>query len=111
MAACGGEECPMIEVITEISCIPGQRQQLLDAVRANQPRVQAEVGCLAYRVATDLTAGLPEQRQDVDGLVIIEQWQSLKHLQAHLTAPHLLDFQRETAEWVRQVSLRVLESS
>ncbi|WP_252272296.1 putative quinol monooxygenase [Pseudomonas subflava] len=98
----------MIEVIVEITCMPGRRQELLEAVLANQARVQAEVGCLAHRPLLDVSAGLPDQSQDGDSVVILEQWQSLKHLQAHLAAPHGVEFQSATAEWVRQVRLRVL---
>lgn len=100
----------MIEVVAEIACQPGRRQQVLEAVLANQVRVQAEVGCLAYRPLVDVAASLPEQLQDGNGLVVLEQWQSLKHLQAHLASPHRLDFQRDTGEWIQQVRLRVLAS-
>ncbi|MDG9929157.1 MULTISPECIES: antibiotic biosynthesis monooxygenase [unclassified Pseudomonas] len=100
----------MIDVVVEIACQPGRRQQVLEAVLANQARVQAEVGCVAYRPLVDVAAGLPEQQQDGDGLVVLEQWQSLKHRQAHLASPHMLDFQRDTSEWIQQVRLRVLAS-
>ncbi|MDD0844872.1 putative quinol monooxygenase [Pseudomonas sp. Gutcm_11s] len=100
----------MIEVITQISCQPGQRQAVLEALLANQARVQGEVGCIAYRPLQDAAAGLPEQVMDADELLVHEQWQSLKHLQAHLASPHVQEFQRDTAQWVREVRLRVLQT-
>ncbi|WP_394560024.1 putative quinol monooxygenase [Aquipseudomonas alcaligenes] len=99
----------MIEVIAHISCQPGQRQAVLQALLAQQARVQGEVGCIAYRPLRDVAAGLPEQVTDADELLVHEQWQSLKHLQAHLASAHVQEFQRDTAQWVREVRLRVLE--
>lgn len=98
----------MIEVITEFSCLPGQRQRVLDAALALQSAVQDEVGCLGYSPLLDVPASLPEQVLDGEGVVLIEQWQSLKHLHAHLTSPHQLEFESQTAEAVRQVRQRVL---
>ncbi len=98
----------MIEVITEFSCLPGQRQRVFDAALALQPAIETEVGCLAYRPLLDAPASLPEQVQDPEGVVLIEQWQSLKHLHAHLASAHQLDFENQTAEAVRQIRQRVL---
>ena len=98
----------MIEVITEYSCLPGQRQRVLDAALALQAAVRDEVGCLGYSPLVDTPASMPDQLLDPDGVVLVEQWQSLKHLHAHLSSPHQMDFERHTAEAVREMRQRVL---
>lgn len=98
----------MIEVITEYSCLPGQRQRVLDAVLALQTVIRDEVGCLACDPLVDAPASLPEQTLDPDGVVLVEQWQSLKHLHAHLSSNHVMEFERDTAEAVREIRQRVL---
>ncbi|WP_447595334.1 putative quinol monooxygenase [Aquipseudomonas campi] len=98
----------MIDVIAEIRTTPGTRQHVLDAIHANLPAVLAEAGCLAYRPSLDLASGLDSQHQDTDSLVILEQWQSLEHLHAHLATPHMQAYHRQVADWVIAVRLRVL---
>jgi quinol monooxygenase YgiN len=74
------------------------------------PQVRAEAGCLAYGPAVDFPTSLPAQipvRADV--VTVVEQWESLEHLEAHMNAPHMMSYRQRVKELVRTVTLQVLE--
>ncbi|MBU2288213.1 MAG: antibiotic biosynthesis monooxygenase, partial [Gammaproteobacteria bacterium] len=64
----------MIHVVAVITAKPGQREQILDAYRANRAAVLAEAGCVEYTATTD-AAGMPESRGTFgpDTFVVIEK--------------------------------------
>ena len=43
-----------------------------------------------------------------DAVTVIEKWESVAALEAHLAAPHMDDFRKNTADMLRGVSLNVL---
>jgi quinol monooxygenase YgiN len=72
--------------------------------------VHAEHGCLEYGPAVDLQTGLTAQiplRDDV--VVIVEKWENLDALKAHLVAPHMHDYRAQVRELVVATQLQVLE--
>jgi quinol monooxygenase YgiN len=42
-------------------------------------------------------------------VTIIEKWKTLECLQAHLIAPHMLEYKAKVADLVEDVSLKVLQ--
>ncbi len=100
----------MVHVIATIKVQPGMRDEWLDQFRAIVPSVQAEAGCIAYgptiSAATDL-----EMQNNLDGdtVVVVEQWESVKHLKAHLEAPHMEAFFDATADLTAAIDLVVTE--
>lgn len=100
----------MIHVIATIDVAPERRAEFLEAFARLTPQVRAEVGCLEYGATVDVPAGLSAQRMAGDGaVVVVEKWQSVAALQAHLDAPHMHAFRGETGAMVRGVSLLVLQ--
>jgi len=101
----------MIHVIATITLKRAEdRPQFLKIFTANVPAVLAEDGCLAYGPCIDFDSGLPPQLPLRPAVVtIIEQWQSLEHLRAHLQAPHMLSYKQAVKDLVEQVRLQVLE--
>ena len=100
----------MIHVIATITVTPGNLEKFLDLFKANVPAVLAEVGCLAYEPTIDAVPGLdgaPDPRPNV--AVIVEAWESLSHLKAHLEAPHMKTFQEDVNDIVTDVQISVLE--
>ncbi len=79
-----------VHVIAVITAKPGKRAELLEAFQANVPAVHAEDGCIEY-VATVDTEGAGDLQTPFgpDSFVVVEQWASLEHLQAHAAAPHM----------------------
>ena len=100
----------MISVLATVDLHPGRRADFLREFHQIVPQVRAEVGCLEYFPSVDLVTDLPAQpapRPDV--VVIIEKWESLEALQAHLVAPHMLAYRPKVKEMVITTTINVLE--
>jgi quinol monooxygenase YgiN len=100
----------MIHVIATIETKPGVREALLAIMRENVPLVLAEKGCIAYAPAVDVASGLPVQpalREDV--VTIVEAWESLEHLRAHLKTPHMLRYREKVKDLVQRLEVQVLQ--
>lgn len=100
----------MIGVIATIELVEGGRDEFLKIFHALRPTVLAERGCLQYVPMVDLPAKLPVQtpiRSDV--VTIVEQWESLESLEAHLAAAHMHEYRRAVKSLVVNVRLQVLQ--
>jgi quinol monooxygenase YgiN len=76
----------MIHVIAAIKAQPGQRDTLSAAFQEILPRVRGKVGCIEYSLAAHLPSGFPGQPPfDEDELIIVEKWDDLDALKAHMT--------------------------
>jgi quinol monooxygenase YgiN len=99
----------MIHVLATISLHPGKREQWLEEFKRLRPLVQAEPGCLEYNVALDIPTGLAAQPPlNENEAVVIEKWDSLDALKAHLTSKHMEHYREQVAMLVSGVSLRIL---
>ena len=102
----------MIYVIATIDLKDGCKEAFLDIFHRNIPNVKAEKGCITYEPTVDVDSGLPIQigmREDV--VTIVEAWENLDALQAHLKMPHMEAYREEVKDLVNQVSLQVLKPS
>jgi quinol monooxygenase YgiN len=100
----------MIHVLAGIELKPGTREAFLAIFKANVPAVLAESGCLRYEPTVDVDTGLPAQGGVRPNTVtIVEAWQSLPHLRAHLTAPHMATYRERVKDLVVGVTLQVVE--
>ncbi len=100
----------MIHVIASIEIKPGTREAFLAIFKANVPAVLAEDGCLRYEPTIDADTGIPAQggvRPNV--VTIVEAWQSLAHLKAHLAAPHMATYRQKVKDLVVGAKLQVVE--
>lgn len=75
----------MIHVIAIITAKPGQREEAIGHFKAIVPAVHAEKGCIEYRITVDADAG-PFAKVGTDTFVVLEKWQSIDHLKAHVGA-------------------------
>lgn len=99
----------MIHVLASVSIKSGMREEFLKIFNANVPNVLAEDGCLEYRPTIDVETGLEPQVLDENMVTVIEKWESVDHLKAHLSAPHMLEYRKNVASLVDGVTLKVLE--
>jgi quinol monooxygenase YgiN len=99
----------MIHVIATIELAAGRREAFLAEFHRIVALVRAEAGCLDYGPTIDVPTGLsaqPAVRDDV--VTVIERWESLDTLRAHLAAPHMQDYRVRVKDYVVGVQLQVL---
>lgn len=102
----------MIHVIATLQLKPGVRTEFLRIFKANVPNVLAENGCRGYVPAVDTDSGLAAQEpQRPDTVVVVEAWDNLDCLRAHLAAPHMAEYRTQVKGLVDRVSLHVLQSA
>ncbi len=101
----------MINVIASIHIKEGRLSKFIEIFKANVPNVLKEKGCLEYVPTLDLQTGLPPQELNKNVVTIIEKWENLEDLQAHLLAPHMLEFKENVKDLVEKVSFKVLKEA
>jgi len=101
----------MICVLASISVKAGKRPEFLDIFKANVPNVLAEKGCMEYTPMIDAASGLAPQQLDEHLVTIVEKWESLEDLKAHLSAPHMETYRQQSKDLVEKVTLKVLQEA
>lgn len=99
----------MIYVLAEIELVEGSRDQFVTHFQANVPNVLAEDGCLEYVPTIDFQtefAAQPPARANC--VTVVEKWESLAALQAHLVAPHMATYREKVKAMVVKTTLSVL---
>jgi quinol monooxygenase YgiN len=99
----------MIHVIATIQTATGRRDDFLAAFGELVPDVLAEAGCIEYGPAIDLSTAASSQPARDDVVMVIEKWQSVDALLAHLKAPHMVRYRDRMKDIVKGVDIRVLE--
>jgi len=99
----------MIHVVATIKVKPGTREKFLGILSGVAPQVRAEKGCIAYVPTVDVESGIPVQVElRADVVTIVEVWEGLPELLAHLKAPHMVAYREKVKDIVKNVSLHVL---
>jgi quinol monooxygenase YgiN len=99
----------MIHVIATIELHEGKREAFLQEFHRLVPLVRAEAGCLEYGPTVDEPANLPRQipiRENV--VTVIEKWENLAALNAHLQAPHMGEYRLRVKDLVKGAQLQIL---
>jgi quinol monooxygenase YgiN len=99
----------MIFVIASIQLVPGQRDAFVAEFKKIVPDVLAEDGCIEYGPTVDATTDLEKQQTDDSIVTIVEKWESLDALKAHLVAPHMMDYRERVKGQVQDMQLRILQ--
>ena len=100
----------MIHVIAAIEIHPGKREAFLDEFRSLAPKVRAEAGCIDYGPTVDAETDIGAQgplRENV--VTIMERWESVEALKAHLAAPHMAEYRKNVESLVAGLTLHILE--
>ena len=101
----------MISVLASIKIKPGSREEFLQHFNDNVPAVLNEDGCVEYFPAIDIDSGLGIQAFDPNEVTVIEKWESLDALHAHLQAPHMAEYKEKVDDIVVSLSLKVLSDA
>jgi quinol monooxygenase YgiN len=99
----------VIHVIATVELRDGKRDQFLGEFHRLVPLVRSEAGCLEYGPAIDVVTEIPAQvpiRENV--VTVVEKWESLEALRAHLVAPHMVEYRGRVKDLVNKVQLQVL---
>ena len=79
----------MIVVHVEVIVEPGSASKVVDAVRKMETATRQEKGCLKYAFTVDIT--------DPGMIRVVERWESLDAIKAHLGSPHMAEFNMAVA--------------
>ena len=83
----------MIHVIVTATINPGSLDEYLRLAAELAPQVEAEAGCRRYSYTLDIASPIGIQDPvDENRVTLIEEWESLAHLEAHLSAPHMSEY-------------------
>ncbi|RZF56958.1 antibiotic biosynthesis monooxygenase [Acinetobacter halotolerans] len=74
------------------------------------PTVLTEDGCHGYASLIDHLPTIEMQTQDENSIVMLEQWESTAHLEAHMQTAHMQQHFEATKDHVTDVKVRILES-
>jgi quinol monooxygenase YgiN len=100
----------MIHVLATIELQPGTRDQFLGEFHKVMPLVHAEAGCIEYGPTIDAATPIAQQQRAGENVaVIIEKWESVEALQAHLVAPHMAAYREKVKAFVAGVKLQILQ--
>jgi len=100
----------MISVLATIEVAEGRREEFLTIFRELVPKVRAEEGCIEYGPWIDLPTTISSQEEPrSNSLVVIEKWESTEALEAHLMAPHMLEYRKASEGLVKGLELEILE--
>jgi quinol monooxygenase YgiN len=99
----------MIHVIATIRTAAGRRDDFLTAFEQLVPDVRAEAGCIEYGPTIDLDTAVSNEPARDDVVTVIEKWDSIEALLAHLKAPHMLRYRERVKDIIAGVDIRVLE--
>jgi len=101
----------MINVIASIHLKYGNLSEFIDIFKSNIPHVLEEKGCIEYIPTIDVVSGLPNQELNDRVVTIIEKWESIEDLHAHLSTPHMLAYREKVQDMVEKISLKILEEA
>ncbi len=100
----------MIYVIASVELKQGRRDDFLGEFRKIVPLVQAENGCLEYGPTVDVGTNISAQGDVRENVVtVVEKWESIEALEAHLIAPHMIEYRGKVKDMVASTQLRILE--
>ncbi len=100
----------MICVLASIEVAAGRRDDLLALFRDLVPKVRAEEGCIEYGPLIDVSSGLDAQTPPQENsVVILEKWESIDALKAHLKTHHMAEYFRQAEELRLSMNLRILQ--
>jgi quinol monooxygenase YgiN len=101
----------MIVVLASIELNPGTSKQFLAEFRRIVPLVRAEQGCLEYFPSADQPTDIASQVPlGTDAILVVEKWETVAALKAHLSAPHMVEYRPKVKQYVKQVTLRILQA-
>ena len=98
-------------MIASIRVKEGSLDEYVALFKENVPNVLAEDGCVQYTPCVDAETGWEAQALDPQRMTVVEQWESMAALQAHSTAPHMVEFRKRAGHLVEGMTLQVVQDA
>lgn len=100
----------MIHVIASIEVAAGRRDEFLSEFHKIVPLVREEDGCVEYGPTVDVETNIDAQGAMRENVVtVVEKWESIEALEAHLIAPHMLEYRTRVKQLVIAAQLQILQ--
>ncbi len=100
----------MIHVIATIEIVDGKRNDYLAAFHELVPLVLAEEGCIEYGPAIDVATPIEIQEPPQENTVtVIEKWESVEALLAHLQAKHMQENREKVKDMLAGIKIQILK--
>jgi quinol monooxygenase YgiN len=99
----------MIHVLASIQVKAGSIKAFVEIFKANVSSVRAEKGCIEYVPVVDVSTDIPVQLIQPGVVTVIEKWESVEALKAHLSAPHMLAYKEAVKEMLVNVEVKILQ--
>jgi len=101
----------MVHVIVTMRIKEGQMPAFLTACAELRPQVLQEPGCFAYDYTRDAASPRGGQQPiEADRITLIERWESMDALKAHLETPHMKAAGAKMTDMRASIELRFTES-
>ena len=93
----------MYTISVTFTCLPEKREAFIARVKQDGilDAIRAEDGCIKYDYYLS--------EKDENELLLIEQWQSHDHQQAHLQTPHMAQLRAFKGDYISDTVLREIE--
>jgi quinol monooxygenase YgiN len=102
----------MLHVVATIEVHEGKRGELLRVFETLTPLVRAEQGCIEYVATIDVQTAIKVQVPPRPNVVtVVEKWESIEALTAHLAATHMQTYREDVKDIVKSVALQVLAAA
>lgn len=101
----------MVNVIATVQVKKGKVQEFIDLFKSVVPKVKAEKGCMEYFPTVDMPTGIPPQALNENEVTIIERWESLDDLMAHLSTPHMAEHMEKEKDLVEKAFIKILKEA
>jgi quinol monooxygenase YgiN len=100
----------MIRVLATIELAEGRRGDFLLEFAKIVPLVLEEQGCLEYGPMVDVPTSIGAQAGIRENAVtVVEKWETVDALEAHLVTPHMIEYRKKVKEMVTGTELRILK--
>lgn len=101
----------MLTIIAEIQIRSGAKhyENVCHAFKKITPIVLLEKGCYGYELLTDYLTEVDFQTKVPDSITLLEHWESMQHLKAHLKTAHMQAYQVQVKDDVIGVKIRIMQ--
>ncbi len=103
----------MLTIIAEVCTHPGahHRDAVLALFKSVMPTVLKEAGCHGYAPMLDADVNADFQSTDANCIVMIEKWEDMAALRAHMETPHMVAFHEQAGEHIAGIKVKILDAA